>query len=120
MNLFTCIFRYEVPQATPTPKGMKNLKRPFYMCGGLINHFNSNKFLYLSESYAQDTNLICSVIYHHLFNELSVGSTRSKTLHVQLDNCSGQNKNRYFMAFCCFLVMIGWFLEVELGFLLTG
>jgi hypothetical protein len=114
------IVRFEVPQITPTPKGFKNLHRPAYMCGGLINHFHNDRFLYMSETYPQDANLIISVLYHHLYYQLLLGTTRSKTLHIQMDNCAGQNKNRYFMAFCSFLVSIGWFDQVHLSFLLTG
>ena len=129
------MLRYEVPQTTPTPKGLSNLNRPSYLCGGLINHYNDNKNLFISESYNQDSNLVLSVLYYHLFHQLSfgiinyyfcciltlvTGTTRSKKLHIQLDNCSGQNKNRYFIAFCSLLVMLDWFTCVELAFLITG
>ena len=109
-----------MPQVTPTPKGFTKLKRPAYLCGGLINHFNSQRYLYLSETYSQDSNLIISVLYHHIFNQLNMQTTRSKTLHIQMDNCSGENKNRFLMAFCSFIVLIGWFSEVHLSFLITG
>ena len=90
------------------------------MCGGLINHFHNDRFLYMSETYLQDTNLIISVLFHHLYNQLLLGTTQSRILNIQMDNCAGQNKNRYFMAFCSFLVYIGWFSEVYLSFLLIG
>lgn len=133
------LYRFAVPQTTPTPKGLSNLNRPSYLCGGLINHYNNNKNLFISEEYKQNSNLVLSVLYYHLFTQLSqgilqllvacnkyiylyiyTGTTRSKNLHIQVDNCSGQNKNRYFMAFCSFLVLIDWFVSVELSFLITG
>ncbi len=42
------------------------------------------------------------------------------TLYIQLDNTSKDNKNRYFMAFCDWLVSNGVFKTVEVNFLPVG
>lgn len=121
LKLFTCSFyRFEVPQVTPIPKGLNNINRPAYLCRGLIDHYQGAKFLFLSEAFQQDSNLSLSVLFNHLYYNLASGFTKSKNLHIQMDNCSGQNKNCYVMVFCAFLVQIGWFFSVELAFLLTG
>ncbi len=114
------ILRFELSHVTPALKGLNNLVKLFYMCSSLINHFNSQKFLYITESYPLNPNLVISVLYHHLYSLMQTNTTRSKILHIQLDNCSGQNKNRFIMAFCSFLVLVNWFSEVHLSFLLSG
>ena len=90
------------------------------MCGGLINYFYNERFLYLNKKYLQNTNLIIFVLYHHLFTQLFLETTYSKTLYIQIDNCFDQNKNYYFLAFCAFLVYISWFIGVLVSFLSTS
>lgn len=41
-------------------------------------------------------------------------------LTLQLDNCSGDNKNRWFFAFCSLLVFKGIFREIYINFLIVG
>ncbi len=48
------------------------------------------------------------------------GHALPRKLCVQLDNTSGENKNRYVMAFCEELVSRGVFDEIIVSFLLTG
>jgi hypothetical protein len=37
---------------------------------------------------------------------------------LQADNCTGEAKNRYVIAFLAYLVQRGWFLECQLSFML--
>jgi hypothetical protein len=41
-------------------------------------------------------------------------------LYLQLDNCVGENKNRYVFAFLSLLVAKGIFKQVYVGFLMVG
>ena len=43
-----------------------------------------------------------------------------KVLYLQLDNTSGDNKNRYVMAFLAFLVQIRIFEKVKVSFMEVG
>ena len=62
-------------QITSILKKFKNLHHLEYMCDGLINYFHNDYFLYMSETYLQDTNFIISVLYHHLYNQLLLDTT---------------------------------------------
>ncbi|XP_052692810.1 uncharacterized protein LOC128171098 [Crassostrea angulata] len=42
------------------------------------------------------------------------------TLYLQMDNCPGQNKNRYILGFLCWLVEIGVFKKIKVSFLMVG
>ena len=43
-----------------------------------------------------------------------------RVLYLQLDNCSGDNKNRFVLMFCAYLVHIGLFEKVKISFLCVG
>ena len=53
-------------------------------------------------------------------NYASTGGKLPPKLYMQLDNCSGDNKNYTILAFCNFLVDQGVFEEVEVGYLPVG
>ena len=42
------------------------------------------------------------------------------TLHLQLDNCGGENKNKYMFSFLSYLVQVGIFQEILVSFLIVG
>jgi hypothetical protein len=48
------------------------------------------------------------------------GKRRAPTLYLQADNCFKENKNKFVLAFCALLVLIGWFHDVYLSFLPKG
>jgi hypothetical protein len=41
-------------------------------------------------------------------------------LWIQLDNPTGENKHKYLLAFCSWLIHIGWFKEIVISFLPPG
>ena len=43
-----------------------------------------------------------------------------KSMHIQLDNTTRENKNKYVMSFCQWLVAVGLVLEIRVGFLIVG
>ena len=43
-----------------------------------------------------------------------------KVWYLQMDNCGRENKNRFVLAFCCYLVQLGLFKKIKIGFLMVG
>ena len=54
---------------------------------------------------------------HHFLAYHSFGES---CLHLHADNCSGQNKNRFMMAYLMWRVMVGLNREINMSFLLVG
>jgi hypothetical protein len=66
------------------------------------------------------TNLIAQLILLHFTNLNSSGASLPRKLYIQLDNTARENKNRCVLSFLSFLVHVGIFDEVQLGFLMVG
>jgi len=64
--------------------------------------------------------MIISLLYLHLHTAFTEGKRRAPTLYLQADNCYKENKNRFVIFFCAFLIAIGWFDEIYMSFLPTG
>eukprot|EP00033_Pygsuia_biforma_P006318 GCRY01007050.1.p1 GENE.GCRY01007050.1~~GCRY01007050.1.p1 ORF type:complete len:288 (+),score=17.86 GCRY01007050.1:626-1489(+) len=78
-------------------------------------------FLYLideSESAGKGVDAVISLVHHTIFTQLR--KIKSKTLQMQADNCSGQNKNNAFLHFLLYLVHNGFFESVSLSFMVAG
>ena len=50
----------------------------------------------------------------------TMGWGRSKEVHLHCDNCSGQNKNQYVLAYLMWRVITGRHKSISLNFLITG
>lgn len=80
-----------------------------------INHF----VLYvIPEACAvgKGSSSVISFLYRCFMN-FSFGATK---LSLHTDNCCGQNKNKFVLQFCEWLVMMGYFESVEIAFLIVG
>jgi hypothetical protein len=80
-----------------------------------INHF----VLYVIPeacSVGKGSNSVISFL-HHCLENFSFGATN---LLLHADNCVGQNKNRYILHYCEWLVMMGIFETVEMAYLIVG
>lgn len=62
---------------------------------------------YLTDcSTPKDANLIIYLLVRTIKLRLAASETLPDTLYLQLDNCVGENKNRFLLFFCALLV--GW------------
>ena len=60
-------------------------------------------------------NLVCASILYGLHEWVEKYGELPSTLHVQLDNCSGDNKNHTVMGLCAHLVGCGVFSETNVS-----
>ncbi|XP_061174842.1 uncharacterized protein LOC133183984 [Saccostrea echinata] len=66
--------------------------------------------------WSHGSNLTISILIHCLL----MLETLPDTLYLQMDNCPGQNKNRFILGFLCWLVEIGIFKKIKISFLMVG
>ncbi len=69
-------------------------------------------------SWSKNYNVILTVLHKVL--DLLLSKHHPHTLYVQTDNCYGENKNRWFMAYCTWLVSMGTFKKAQHSFLTVG
>lgn len=86
---------------------------------GVINHGRPNKLflLTMADNFESGANHIIES-FHRALNGFEGVLPRSA--FIQLDNCTKENKNRYFFSFLEFLILAEVFDEVEVGFLPVG
>ena len=58
-------------------------------------------------------NIVCAAILHGMNLWIGTGRPLPPNLHVQLDNCSGDNKNHTVLGFLAHLVGMGIFAGVQ-------
>ena len=54
---------------------------------------------------------------HHFFEQYSYGEME---VHLRADNCTGQNKNRYMMAYLCYRILCDLHKKITISFLPVG
>lgn len=67
-----------------------------------------------------DSNLTLNVLLNIFTNLIKNGGCLPECLHLQLDDCYRENKNRYIMAFSAYLIEMGIFKEIYISFLMVG
>ncbi|XP_056016758.1 uncharacterized protein LOC125653193 [Ostrea edulis] len=67
-------------------------------------------------SQSHGPNSVISML-HHAFQEYGLGEM---ACHIHCDNCAGQNKNRYVMAYFCWRILVGLHREVTIRFQIPG
>lgn len=87
-------------------------------CTGVLVHGRPNQtFAYLwPDRVPKDPNLTCSI----LLDVLSRIETKAEVLYLQIDGCTGENKNRDVFMLCAYLVRIGVFSKIKVSFLPVG
>lgn len=86
---------------------------------------NSTNYVFnLPEGYwpgGKNANEVLSMLYYMLQKLKSkLGSNFPLKLVIHCDNCAGQNRNRFVLWFCSWLIHVKMFEEVELDFLVAG
>ena len=107
-----------VPAMVQESKSTQNLYRlRTHLTGALVHtrspHGKLIKGFYDIMQWAHDSNLIIEVLSQVLY---SIREKLPPTLYLQLDNCSRENKNRYFLGFCALLVEKGVFKKVQVQY----
>lgn len=93
---------------------MSNKQQLRVQVTGALTH-GPGAYVYLQYGqYSSDSNLTITV----LIKCLEQLSPLPKVLYVQMDNCSGQNKNKYVLAFLSHLVQKGIFRKVCVSFII--
>ena len=72
----------------------------------------------MDEAYnvGKGANAVISML-HHFFHHHSLGET---TAHLHVDNCTGQNKNRYMMNYLMWRVLTRLHKEITISFYQSG
>ena len=95
-----------VPSLFPTPKAVQSVFRLQKHYTGALAHTRADKGKKVYRFYdvcqwPQD----CNLTIHALLNVLTDFSDHlPEVLYLQLDNAGNQNKNKYMLGFCAFLV----------------
>jgi hypothetical protein len=119
--VFDCPDGYEVPHIIPITKETANLPKLSINAVGTINHSAQTRdFLFFLEGYKKNSNLMLTCFYLHIMEHFHMTGSHPPILWLQADNCFKENKNRWMMAFCCWLIHIGWFKEVMISMLPPG
>lgn len=111
-----------LPFCVPTPSSWKDLH--LYKLGvhGIINHGLRKRTLYLHQGqFGCGPDFTVSVLHTHLHDVLtSSRACKPSTLYLQFDNCSCENKNKYMLAYCHWLVANQVFRSITMSFLPVG
>lgn len=91
-------------------------------CIGALEHTKQKSLtLYMmTEEFESGANHVLEAAHRVLNTKKSESGTLPETLFIQADNCTRENKNRYFMSYFQMLVARGVFLEVQVSFLPIG
>jgi len=91
----------------------------FTLMGAYAYGFGFIPYL-IHDSVKHGANVTCTVLWDLLCRMYDVHGTWPELLHLQLDNCSGDNKNLTVFAFAAWLVASGRVKQVRLFFLQVG
>ena len=108
-----------LPFCILAPSSWKDLHLNKLGVHGIINHGLQQRYLYLHQGqYGCGPNFVISILHHHLHQVLTApGAAKPSTLYLQFDNCSWENKNKYMLAYCNWLLVNGVFHNIQTSFL---
>ncbi len=88
---------------------------------GLLEHNQKNKLrlFTLTEEYPTGANHVVEAL-HRFLNERINQSVLPRTFFIQVDNCTKENKNRYFFSYVESLIRWRLFDEIQVAFLPVG
>lgn len=113
-----------VPRFRPNPSDITRRHRLEICVGGGINFsFGYKKYLFLSlKQYPGAADLVLTQLFEIIFASITsnTGACRSRVLHIHADNTAKENKNQWMLAFCGWLLLLGWFDRIRVSFLIAG
>ena len=114
--------RYLLPNIQPATKTSTSIERFPVEAIGVISHSTSQReYYFYIPVWAKNPNLIITVLFLHIVTVFSqLDKKQPPVLWLQMDNASGENKNKWVLAFLCWLVQCGWFFEIVVSFLPPG
>lgn len=119
--VFDCPDGYDLPHVVPVTKETASLPKLAVSAVGTINHSTQTRdYMFFLDEYKKNANLILSCFYIHLIEHFTSTGKHPPILWLQADNCFKENKNRWMLAFCCWLIHIGWFREIMISMLPPG
>jgi len=88
-----------------------------------VSNLNTTYIFSLPEGHwprDKSANSVCSMVLHTLQLPEVKAIKGSRVVNFDCDNCAGQNKNRWVVWFCSFLVFVGLCDAVTLHFMIAG
>lgn len=111
---------FGLPHFTTTTKSQRGHALKVKLVGLLEHNIENRLFLFtMTEEHQTGANHIVESV-HRFLNIRSARGPLPRTLFVQLDNCSRENKNHFFLSYLEFLVAVRLFDVIEVGFLPVG
>ncbi len=111
---------FGIPHFITKTKSQKGFSLKVKLIGLLEHGVNNNLHLYtMTEDHETGANHIIETV-HRFINDRRTKGPLPPKFFVQVDNCSRENKNHFFMAYMESLVALGVFKSVEVGFLPKG
>ncbi|KAI8515611.1 ATP binding [Branchiostoma belcheri] len=107
--------------STPT-KNQTSLQQMKIHLTGVLAHGQRKSYVYAwTSKYRMDVNITTNVLIDVLTDISKEKRGRlPSTLYLQLDNSAKENKNKFMIAFCTWLVKLQIFQKVKLGYLMAG
>ena len=119
--VFDCPDSYDVPHITPVTKESANLPKISVNAVGTINHTTHTRdYMFFLDIFKKNSNLILSCFYLHIIQHFETQPHHPQILWLQADNCFKENKNRWMLGFCHWLIHLGWFQEIVISMLPPG
>ena len=90
---------------------------------GVIIHGHLHQLYTWVDNFPKDSNVTATVLLEALKDLQKIKGPKyehPRNLYLQLDNCSGENKNRFFLTFLALLIQLGVFDRIKLSFLQVG
>ena len=111
-SLAQCLRDLEITKEYNSSSQCKG-NQPLFDC--LLDSFAFN----MQRNYGNSKHLLLESSLN-VCNPILLNKPLPQCLYLQLDNCAGENKNRYVFAFLSLLVAKGIFKQVYVGFLMVG
>ncbi|XP_053398137.1 uncharacterized protein LOC128556611 [Mercenaria mercenaria] len=105
-----------LPRLATTPKTLGNLWRVKVGLMAALVHGVGIYGFFDAYQWGHGSSYTISALVHVLLMLDSLPDV----LYLQLDNCPGQNKNRFVLGFLAYLIEAGVFKKVKLSFLMVG